>query len=125
LSLPKNSQGAAARGLPDVAGADPETGYEVRVDGLNMVIGGTSAVPLWSGLLARVNRQPRSPLASYILYCTRLFPRASTTSPLEVTVPQDNRIRLGPVTTCARDLEPPMAPQSPEFCWALGAVRRL
>ena len=46
------------RGVPDVAGdADPETGYNVRIDGTNTVIGGTSAVaPLWSGLLARVNQ---------------------------------------------------------------------
>jgi kumamolisin len=46
------------RGVPDVAGdADPETGYNVRIDGTDAVIGGTSAVaPLWSGLLARVNQ---------------------------------------------------------------------
>ena len=45
------------RGVPDVAGdADPETGYEVRVDGTDTVIGGTSAVaPLWAALLARIN----------------------------------------------------------------------
>ena len=37
------------RGVPDVCGdADPETGYDVRIDGTNTVIGGTSAVaPLW------------------------------------------------------------------------------
>ena len=45
------------RGVPDVCGdADPETGYAVRVDGSDTVIGGTSAVaPLWAGLLARIN----------------------------------------------------------------------
>jgi kumamolisin len=45
------------RGVPDVAGdADPETGYVVRVDGTDTVIGGTSAVaPLWAALLARIN----------------------------------------------------------------------
>src|SRR6202041_3976365 len=45
------------RGVPDVAGnADPETGYQVRVDGTASVIGGTSAVaPLWGALIARVN----------------------------------------------------------------------
>ena len=45
------------RGVPDVAGnADPETGYAVRVDGQNTVIGGTSAVaPLWAALIARIN----------------------------------------------------------------------
>lgn len=45
------------RGVPDVAAdADPETGYTVRVDGDDTVVGGTSAVaPLWAGLLARIN----------------------------------------------------------------------
>ena len=44
------------RGLPDVSGnADPETGYEVRVDGQVTVIGGTSAVaPLWAALACRL-----------------------------------------------------------------------
>jgi kumamolisin len=46
------------RGVPDVAGnADPETGYQIRVDGTDTVIGGTSAVaPLWSALIARTNQ---------------------------------------------------------------------
>jgi kumamolisin len=46
------------RGVPDVAGdADPETGYDVRIDGTNSVIGGTSAVaPLWAGLIAVINQ---------------------------------------------------------------------
>ena len=45
------------RGVPDVSGdADPESGYDVRVDGTDTVIGGTSAVaPLWAGLIARLN----------------------------------------------------------------------
>jgi kumamolisin len=45
------------RGVPDVCGdADPETGYQVRIDGTDTVIGGTSAVaPLWAGLIARIN----------------------------------------------------------------------
>jgi len=45
------------RGVPDVSGdADPETGYDVRVDGTDTVFGGTSAVaPLWAALIALVN----------------------------------------------------------------------
>lgn len=45
------------RGVPDVsADADPQTGYNVLVDGTTAVYGGTSAVaPLWAGLIARVN----------------------------------------------------------------------
>ncbi|WP_427171908.1 S53 family peptidase [Arthrobacter sp. 92] len=48
--------GARGRGVPDVSGvADPQTGYKVRVDGKDMVIGGTSAVaPLWAALIARL-----------------------------------------------------------------------
>jgi kumamolisin len=47
----------AMRGVPDVCGdADPDTGYDVLVDGSSSVFGGTSAVaPLWAGLLARIN----------------------------------------------------------------------
>jgi kumamolisin len=50
---------AGGRGVPDVAGdADPVSGYQVRVDGKNMVIGGTSAVaPLLAGLIALNNQQ--------------------------------------------------------------------
>ena len=40
-----------------VGDADPVTGYQVRVDGQNTVIGGTSAVaPLWAGLVALLNQ---------------------------------------------------------------------
>jgi len=48
----------SGRGVPDVAGdADPQTGYQVLVDGQQMVIGGTSAVaPLWAGLTALMNQ---------------------------------------------------------------------
>jgi kumamolisin len=54
----------AGRGVPDVAGdADPVTGYQVRVDGKNLVIGGTSAVaPLWAGLIALCNHAVGRPL---------------------------------------------------------------
>lgn len=57
----------AMRGVPDVAGdADPNTGYVVRVDGADTVIGGTSAVaPLWAALIARINESAGS-AAGYI-----------------------------------------------------------
>ena len=56
--MPKAPNGFVGRGVPDVAGdADPESGYNVLVDGDQTVIGGTSAVaPLWAGLLARINQ---------------------------------------------------------------------
>jgi kumamolisin len=47
------------RGVPDVAGdADPESGYNILVDGQQMVVGGTSAVaPLWAGLVVLLNQK--------------------------------------------------------------------
>jgi kumamolisin len=47
------------RGVPDVAGnADPQTGYQVYINGQNTVFGGTGAVaPLWAGLIALINQQ--------------------------------------------------------------------
>jgi kumamolisin len=52
------------RGVPDVAGdADENTGYDVRVDGSDTVIGGTSAVaPLWAGLITRINSANGKPV---------------------------------------------------------------
>ena len=62
------------REVPDVAGdADPATGYRVRVDGGNYVIGGTSAVaPLWSGLIALFNQKLNKPVGflNPLLYST-------------------------------------------------------
>ncbi|MGA2047348.1 MAG: S53 family peptidase [Terracidiphilus sp.] len=47
------------RGVPDLAGdADPETGYNILVDGQQMVIGGTSAVaPLCAALVVLLNQK--------------------------------------------------------------------
>jgi kumamolisin len=54
----------SGRGVPDVAAnADPRTGYQVRVDGTDTVIGGTSAVaPLWAALVARLAQAVGRPL---------------------------------------------------------------
>ncbi len=59
FNVPAPTAQAGGRGVPDVSGdADPNTGYNVRVDGENAVFGGTSAVaPLWAGLIARLNQQ--------------------------------------------------------------------
>jgi kumamolisin len=61
------------RGVPDVAGnADPETGYQVLVDGTHAVYGGTSAVaPLWAALVARLAESLGSPLG---LLQPKLYP---------------------------------------------------
>jgi kumamolisin len=59
-----NPGNRVGRGVPDVCGdADPVTGYHVRVDGVDTVIGGTSAVaPLWAALLARCIQGLGAPL---------------------------------------------------------------
>jgi len=53
---PGSTPRPAGRGVPDVAAdADPRTGYQVLVDGVPMVVGGTSAVaPLWAALVCRL-----------------------------------------------------------------------
>jgi len=74
LSVVKGGQTTklTMRGVPDVSGdADPYTGYNVRIDGTNTVIGGTSAVaPLWAGLIARINAVKGGPvgLVNPLLY---------------------------------------------------------
>jgi kumamolisin len=57
----------SGRGVPDVAGnADPDTGYQVLVDGSSEVIGGTSAVaPLWAALVARLAQATGGPLHGF------------------------------------------------------------
>jgi kumamolisin len=59
-----NSNHNVGRGLPDVAAnADPATGYAVRIDGQETVVGGTSAVaPLWAGLVACLNQALGKPV---------------------------------------------------------------
>jgi kumamolisin len=57
----------SGRGVPDVAGdADPDTGYNVLVDGQKLVIAGCSAVaPLWSGLIALLNQKLGKPVGFF------------------------------------------------------------
>jgi kumamolisin len=64
FGVPAPTVQAGGRGVPDVSGdADPDTGYNIRVDGENTVVGGTSAVaPLWAGLVARINQQMGKPI---------------------------------------------------------------
>jgi len=54
-----NPAGFRGRGVPDVTGdADPDTGYNIQVDGQPIQEGGTSAVaPLWAGLIALINQK--------------------------------------------------------------------
>ena len=56
LAVRRPASRTAAAAFPDVSAvADPQTGYQVLVDGSPLVIGGTSAVaPLWAALVARL-----------------------------------------------------------------------
>jgi len=81
------------RGVPDVSGdADPLTGYDVRIDGTDTVIGGTSAVaPLWAGLIARINAMRGSPVG---LINVQLYGAASVLN--EITAGNNGSYEAGP-----------------------------
>lgn len=59
-----NVPGSTRRGVPDVAGnADPETGWNIIIDGQEAVIGGTSAVaPMWAALAAVLSHALGAPV---------------------------------------------------------------
>ena len=94
-NVPKAPNGFIGRGVPDVAGdADPETGYNVLVDGQQTVIGGTSAVaPLWAGLLARINQS----LKKNVGYLNPLLYTKSLEATLhDITVGNNGTYSAGP-----------------------------
>jgi kumamolisin len=64
FDVPAPTVQGGGRGVPDVAGdADPDTGYNILVDGESAVIGGTSAVaPLWAALIALINQGRGTPI---------------------------------------------------------------
>jgi kumamolisin len=81
IGVPKsiNPGGKVGRGVPDVCGdADSDTGYIIRVNGSNQVIGGTSAVsPLWAGLIALLNSKRTQALGFITPKLYALKPSAS------------------------------------------------
>jgi kumamolisin len=81
--------------VPDVAGdADPATGYSVRVDGQDLVIGGTSAVaPLWAGLVARLNHGLGTPVG---FVHGRLYAAAAATTFRDITSGNNGAYTAGP-----------------------------
>jgi kumamolisin len=87
------------RGVPDVAGnADPNTGYQVLVDGQQTVIGGTSAVaPLWAALMARLTQSLGSALG---LVQTALYAGIEPATPVaglrDITVGNNGAYSAGP-----------------------------
>jgi kumamolisin len=94
-NVPKAPNGFLGRGVPDVAGdADPESGYNVLVDGQQTVIGGTSAVaPLWAGLLARINQS----LGTNVGYLNPLLYAANVETTLhDITAGNNGTYSAGP-----------------------------
>jgi kumamolisin len=89
-------QGQNTRGVPDVSGdASPLSGYVVRVDGENAVIGGTSAVaPLWAGLTALLNQQLGKPVG-FINPALYSMP-ASSGALKDITVGNNNGFNAAP-----------------------------
>jgi kumamolisin len=87
------TQPLTMRGVPDVSGdADPQTGYDVRIDGADIVIGGTSAVaPLWAGLIARINSMRSSPVG---LIDAQLYATPSVLN--EITTGNNGSYAAGP-----------------------------
>lgn len=73
------------RGVPDVAGdADPQTGYRIRVDGHDLVFGGTSAVaPLWAALVALANQHKQQGRVGFLQ--TKLYGPAGSKGLRDVT----------------------------------------
>jgi kumamolisin len=67
ISAKIKAPSGSGRGVPDVAGdADPNTGYNILVDGQKLVFGGTSAVaPLWTGLIALLNQKLGKPVGFF------------------------------------------------------------
>jgi kumamolisin len=94
-NVPKAPNGFVGRGVPDVSGdADPESGYNVLVDGLQTVIGGTSAVaPLWAGLLVRINQS----LGKNVGYLNPLLYTSNVESTIhDITVGNNGTYSAGP-----------------------------
>ena len=86
---------ATGRGVPDVAGnADPQTGYQILVDGNQETIGGTSAVaPLWAGLIARLNQSLGKPVG---FLQPQLYPLLGSAAFHDITSGNNGSYSAGP-----------------------------
>lgn len=84
----------SGRGVPDVSGnADPATGYQVRVDGQSIVVGGTSAVaPLWAALIALINAQNKTSLG---FLQPKLYATASASGFHDITSGNNGTFKAG------------------------------
>ncbi len=97
------------RGVPDVSGnADPATGYQVRVDGQNLVIGGTSAVaPLWAGLIAVANAKNK---VSAGFLQPKLYAAAAKAAFRDITSGNNGAYKAGPSWDACTGLGSPNVP---------------
>lgn len=109
-NVPKPTTSTGGRGVPDVAGnADPSTGYNVRVDGQNLVIGGTSAVaPLWAGLIALANAQNGR---SAGLLQPQIYPAKAKPAFRDITSGNNGAYSAGPGWDACTGLGSPIANQ--------------
>jgi kumamolisin len=85
--------------VPDVAGnADPQSGYQIYVDGQSAVVGGTSAVaPLWAALVCRLAQHAgkRLGLLQATLYAA-VAPGAAQPGLHDVTKGNNGAYQAGP-----------------------------
>ena len=97
--VPAAPSGGTGRGVPDVAGnADPQTGYQVLVDGQQEVVGGTSAVaPLWAALTCRLAQGTGNSLglAQPVLY-SGIQPGADVAGFQDITSGSNGAYTAGP-----------------------------
>jgi kumamolisin len=96
---PPAAGSSGGRGVPDVcADADPNTGYQLRVDGSDLVAAGTSAAaPLWAALIALMNQQAGRNLGfiNPTLYAMPGYPK--TPGPLhDITSGNNGAYQAGP-----------------------------
>jgi kumamolisin len=111
--VPDGPGGKAGRGVPDVAGnADPETGYQVLVDGQQTVVGGTSAVaPLWAALICRLAQSAGKPfgLIQETLYAG-IQPGQAAAGFRDITQGSNGSYAAGPGWDACTGLGSPAAP---------------
>lgn len=84
------------RQVPDIAGnADPQTGYQVTVDGQQLVFGGTSAVaPLYAGLVLLLSETLGAPLGTRVDLLNTLLTNLGVC--FDVTSGNNGAYRAGP-----------------------------
>jgi kumamolisin len=82
----------AGRGVPDVA-AQQQPGYYVVMDGVELAMGGTSAVaPVWSALTARINQQLGVPIG---FFTPTLYQRSGDRLFSDVDAGSNDRFQAG------------------------------